>query len=126
MLQEEARDSPSLTTTDIERVSEELHYIKQFDQATNDYRDIIWMYFRREVLNKYRNNDLCEIGDEYIRFLRHDKKTVASTVNFVNRNFANINGIVLMVQAQEYINAPPTERSHWEQYEIPESQIQFK
>jgi hypothetical protein len=31
-----------------------------------------------------------------------------------------------MLQAQEYINVPPTERSHWEQYEIPESQIQFK
>jgi hypothetical protein len=126
MLQEEAEDSPWLTTTDIERVSEELHYIKQFDQATNEYRDIKWMYFRREVLNKYGYNDLCEIGSEYIRFLHHDKKTVASTVNFVNRNFANINGIVLMVQAQEYINVPPTERSHWEQYEIPESEIQFQ
>jgi hypothetical protein len=126
MLQEEAEDSPWLTTTDIERVSEELHYLKQFDQATNEYRDIRWMYFKREVLNKYGNNDLCEIGGEYIRFLHHDKKTVASTVNFVNRNFANINGIVLMVQAQEYINVPSTERSHWEQYEIPESEIQFQ
>jgi hypothetical protein len=47
-------------------------------------------------------------------------------VNFVNRNFANIkDGIVLMVQAQEYINVPPTERPHWNQYEIPESQIKF-
>jgi hypothetical protein len=126
MLEEESKGSPWLTTTDIEQVSEELHYLKQFDQATNEYRDIIWMYFRREVLNKYRNNDLCEIGDEYISFLHHDKKAVASTVNFVNRNFAKINGIVLMLQAQEYINVPPTERSHWEQYEIPESQIQFK
>ena len=123
---EKAKDSSWLTTTDIERVSEELHYLKQFDQATNEYRGIIWMYFRREVLDKYRNDDLCEIGDEYISFLHHDKKTAASTVNFVNRNFANINGIVLMLQAQEYINVPPTERSHWEQYEIPESQIQFK
>jgi hypothetical protein len=126
MLEEESKGSPWLTTTDIEQVSEELHYLKQFDQATNEYRDIIWMYFRREVLNKYRNNDLCEIGDEYISFLHHDKKAVASTVNFVNRNFAKINGIVLMLQAQEYINVPPTERSHWEEYEIPESQIQFK
>jgi hypothetical protein len=120
-----ADDSSWLTTTDIEQVSEELHYLKQFDQATNEYRDIRWMYFRREVLNKYRNNNLCEIGGEYIRFLHHDKKTVASIVNFVNRNFANINGIVLMVQAQEYINVPPTERLHWEQYEIPESEIKF-
>ena len=125
MLEEGAEDSPWLTTTDIERVSEELHYLKQFDQATNEYIDIRWMYFRREVLDKYRNNELCEIGGEYIRFLRHDKKTVASIVNFVNRNFANINGIILMVQAQEYINVPLTERSHWEPYEIPESQIKF-
>jgi hypothetical protein len=123
---EKAEDSAWLTTTDIEQVSEELHYLKQFDQATNEYRDIRWMYFRREVLNKYRNNDLCEIGSEYIKFLRHDKKTVASSVNFVNRNFANIkDGIVLMLQAQEYINVPPSERLHWNQYEIPESQIQF-
>ena len=123
---EKAEDSAWLTTTDIDQVSEELHYLKQFDQATNEYRDIRWMYFRREVLNKYRNNDLCEIGSEYIKFLRHDKKTVASTVNFVNRNFANIkDGIVLMLQAQEYINVPPSERLHWNQYEIPESQIQF-
>jgi hypothetical protein len=123
---EKAEDSSWLTTTDIEQVSEELHYLKQFDQATNEYRDIRWMYFRREVLNKYRNNDLCEIGSEYIKFLRHDKKTVASSVNFVNRNFANIkDGIVLMLQAQEYINVPPSERLHWNQYEIPESQIQF-
>jgi predicted transcriptional regulator len=73
---------------------------------------------------------LCEQAKGTIkeyRFLHHDKKTVASTVNFVNRNFANIkDGIVLMVQAQEYINVSPTERSHWEQYEIPESQIKFK
>jgi hypothetical protein len=123
---EKAEDSAWLTTTDIDQVSEELHYLKQFDHATNEYRDIRWMYFRREVLNKYRNNDLCEIGSEYIKFLRHDKKTVASSVNFVNRNFANIkDGIVLMLQAQEYINVPPSERLHWNQYEIPESQIQF-
>ena len=126
MLDEQTQDSPWLTKTDKERVSEELHYLKQFDQATNEYRDIRWTYFRREVLNKYRNNDLCEIGGEYIRFLRHDNKTVASTVNLVNRNFANIkDGIVLMLQAQEYINVPPTERPHWNQYEIPESQIKF-
>ena len=124
MLQEKAENSPWLTITDIERVSEELHYLKQFDQATNEYRDIRWMYFRREVLDKYGNNELCEIGGEYIRFLHHDKKTVASTVNFVNRNFANMGGIVLMMQAQEYINIPPTERPHWSQYEIPPHQIE--
>jgi hypothetical protein len=86
------------------------------------------MYFRPEVLDRYRNNGLCEIGNEYISFLHYDKnkKTPDSIVNFVNRTFPNINGIVLMLQAQEYINVPPRERRlHWERYEIPGSQIQF-
>ena len=34
---EKAEDSAWLTTTDIEQVSEELHYLKQFDQATSTY-----------------------------------------------------------------------------------------
>jgi hypothetical protein len=58
------------------------------------------MYFRPEVLDKYRNNEFCDIGSENISFLERDKKTTSSTVSFVNRNFANIDGNVLMVQAR--------------------------
>jgi hypothetical protein len=94
----ETEDQPWLTKKDKEQTAQELHFLKQPDQQTNEYRDIRYMYFRRDVLDKYRNNDLCEIDDEYIRFLRHDKKTSASTVRFDNRNFVNIDGIVLMVQ----------------------------
>ena len=85
------------------------------------------MDFMLEVLDKYRDNELCEIRHDHISFLRQqDKKTPASTVHFINRNFANIEGIVLMVQAQEYINVPPRERRlHWKHYEIPESEIKF-
>jgi hypothetical protein len=84
------------------------------------------MYFRQKVLDKYRNNELCKIGDNYISLLRYDKMTAASTVNFVNRNFVNIDdNVVLMVQAQDYIYVPPRERRRWKHYEIPESQIQF-
>ena len=77
------------------------------------------MHFRRQVLDKYRNNEFCDIGSEHIRVLEQDKKTPPSTVNFVNRNFANTDGIVLMVQAQDYINVPPRQRPHWQLYEIP-------
>jgi hypothetical protein len=62
-----------------------------------------------------------KIGSERINFLQQDKKTSTSTVNFVN-----IDDIVLMVQAQEYINVPPRERWYWKHREIPESQIQSK
>jgi hypothetical protein len=63
------------------------------NQQTNEYRDTRCMYFRREVLDKYRNNDLCEIASEDISFLLYDKNTAASTVNFVNMHN------LLMVQA---------------------------
>jgi hypothetical protein len=111
-----------------EQASAELHFLKQQpDPQTKEYRDIRWMYFRRNVLDKYRDNKLCEIGSEYISFLRYDKKkmTPISTVNFVNRSFINIEDIVLMVQAQNYIEVPLRERPHWRHYEIPESQIKF-
>jgi hypothetical protein len=123
---QETEDSPWWTKIEKEQASEELHFLKQFDQQTKEYRDIRWMYFRRKVLDKYRNNELCEIGSEYIRFLHCDKKkTAASTVNFDNRRFVNIDGIVLQVQAQQYIYVPPRERLHWEHYEIPKSQIKL-
>jgi hypothetical protein len=121
----ETEDQPWFTKKEKEQASAELHFLKQLDQQTNEYRHIKCMYFRL-VLDKYRNNDLCEIGSEHISFLRHDKKTSASTVNFVNRNFANINGIVLQVQAQDYIEVPLIERPYWKHHEIPESQIQFQ
>jgi hypothetical protein len=115
--EEETEDLPWWTKEEKERVSEELHYLKanQFDQKTNEYRDIRCMYFRREVLEKYRNNNLCDIGSEHISFLRlrNDKSKTPipiSTVNFINRNFPNIKGIVLMVQAQDYIYVPPRQR----------------
>ena len=123
-------ESPWWTEEEKEHAAKELHFLKQptiVDQKqANIWRDINWMYFKRVVLDKYRNNEFCDIGSEYISFLEKDKKTPTSTLNFINRNFANIDGIVLMVQAKDYINVPPRERkSHWEHYEIPESEIQF-
>ena len=125
--QQQDIDLPWWTEKEEEESSQELHFLKQFDQQADELRDIKWMYFRREVLDKYRNNGFCDIGSEHISFLRQeDKKTAASTVNFIGRNFANVDGIVLMVQAQDYINVPPSQRPHWQRYEIQESQIQLK
>jgi hypothetical protein len=72
---EESKDVPWWTEREQEQASQELHFLKQYDQEANEYRDIRWMYFRREVLDKYRNNDLCDIGSEHIIFLQQDKKT---------------------------------------------------
>jgi hypothetical protein len=65
------------------------------------------------VLDKYRNNKFFDIGNKHISFLSFDKNT-ESTVNF-----NNIHDTVLILQSHDYINIPPRERAHWEQYKIP-------
>jgi hypothetical protein len=44
----------------------------------------------------------------------------AKQTPFICRFRANIDGIVLIVQAQDYINVSTRERPHWQHYEIPE------
>ena len=80
MEEEEPSDLTWWTEEEKERLAKELHYLKfnQYDQETGEYRDIRWMYFRREVLEKYRNNEMCEIGNEHISLLQNDKNKTAS------------------------------------------------
>jgi len=126
-------ESPWWTEEEKEQAAKEFHFLKQptiVDQKqTNIWRDINCMYFKREVLDKFRNNEFCDIVDqERISFLGYDKN-IESTVRFYSRNRQTIQGVwftVLQMQAQDYINVPPKERKHWSQYEIPESEIQFK
>jgi hypothetical protein len=100
---EETEDLSWWTIKEKDQASKELlHFLKQPDPETREYRDIRWMYFRRKVLDKYRNNKFCEIGSNYISFLSSDdKKESASTLKFNNRNFVNIDDVVLMMQAQD-------------------------
>jgi hypothetical protein len=92
--------------------------------------NINWMYFRSEVLDKYRNNysKYCDIGHdyqnecEYIRFLSTDKsKPPESAVRFrfASANMQDQN--ILLVKAADYINIPPRQRHHWDQHAIPEA-----
>jgi hypothetical protein len=55
---EENDDLPWWTEREEEQASQELHFLKQPDPKTNEFRDIRWMYFRRKVLDKYRSNKL--------------------------------------------------------------------
>jgi hypothetical protein len=108
----EAEDQPWFTKKDKEQASQELHYLNQFDQKTNQWRDLTWMDFMPEVLDKYRNNELCEIGsDHHISFLRHDKTPISNARFIIKDN-------VLMMYAKEFNNVPPIERSHWNHYQI--------
>ena len=101
--------------SDREQTLQELHFLKQFDREINQWRDLTLMNFKPQVLDKYRNNDLCEIEHDHISFLRHDK-TPVSTANFIIKNN------VLMMHAKEFNNVPPIERSHWIGYQIQSEQ----
>jgi hypothetical protein len=102
-------------------MSKELHYLKQSDDDDENkgYRDLRWLEFRLEVLDKYRNNELCKIGNDYISFLRYDKKTSASDVSFI------IKDDILMAYAKEFNNVPPIERNHWNHYQIPSAETKI-
>ena len=107
----EAEDQPWFTKKDKEQAFQQLYYLNQFDKKTNQWRDLTWMDFMPEVLDKYRNNELCEIGSDRISFLRHNK-TPISTTRFIIKNN------VLMMYAKEFNNVPPMERNYWNHYQI--------
>jgi hypothetical protein len=112
----ETEDQPWFTKKEKEQASAELHHLNQFDQETNQWRDLASMNFKPQVLDKYKNNDLCDIGSDHISFLRHDK-TPVSIAWFCIRN-----NDVLMMLAKEFYNVPPIERSHWISYQIQSEQ----
>ena len=103
-------DEPWFSARNGEQI-QELHFLKQIDRETNQWRDLASMNFKPQVLDKYKNNDLCDIGSDHISFLRHDK-TPVSIASFIVRNN------VLMMFAKEFYNVPPIERSHWVSYQI--------
>ena len=116
---EESEDLPWLSKKDKEQMLKELHYLKQVDEKNKEWRDLRWLEFRLEVLDKYKNNELCKIGSDYISFLRYDKKTSASDVSFI------IKDDILMLYAKEFNNVPPIERNHWNHYQIPSAETKI-
>jgi hypothetical protein len=65
-------DEPWFSPQDREQTVQELHFLKQIDQQTNQWRDLTSMNFKPQVLDKYKNNELCDIGSDHITFLRHN------------------------------------------------------
>jgi hypothetical protein len=87
--EEEPTDLPWWTEEEKEQRAKDLHFLKQptiIDQKQgNIWRDINWMYFKHAVLDKYRNNEFCDIVDqERISFSGYDKN-LESTARFYSR-----------------------------------------
>jgi hypothetical protein len=146
----EKEDLPWWTDGELEQAGEEFEiYLRDHPESvtisqdveqasTYTGSDIKYIYFSRGVLDKYRDNKYCHIGfddghgHEFIRFLSVDpSKPPDSGVRFLsgisnmNKHFVNIpdDPNILAVRTQDYTNIPPRQRHHWDQYEIPESQL---
>ena len=104
-------DEPWYTVQDREQTLQQSRFLKQIDQQTGQWRDLKSMDFKPEVLDKYKNNDLCSIASNHISFLRYDA-TTASIAWF------NIINNVLRMFAKECNNIAPIERNHWDSYQI--------
>jgi hypothetical protein len=65
---------------------QELRHLKSYDKEHDEWRDLRIFENTPDVLNKYRDNELCEVHDTYIAFLRHDKKKSASEISFVMKD----------------------------------------
>jgi hypothetical protein len=82
-----------VTKEEEEQIMKEFRYLNSIDPSTNNWRDLQWMEFSPNVLDKYMNNTRCEIGRNYISFLapRRDEDLMV--------NFELIHG-KLMVQSK--------------------------
>jgi hypothetical protein len=108
-------DEPWFNAQDREQTRKELHYLNQIDPETNQWRDLTSTNFKPQVLDKYKNNELCDIGSDHISFLRHDKTSVSIA-------WFNIRNNVLMMYAKDFNNVPIIERDHWRVYQIQSEQ----
>jgi hypothetical protein len=109
-----ARDLPWFTSEENEQRAQELHYVTSRDIENHKWRDLR-LEFRREVLNKYKDNELCIVDNDSISFLRKEGKTPASAVAF-RIKVSNSDRIV--VEARDFIYVPPIERIHWLSHQI--------
>lgn len=101
-----------VTNEEEEQISEEFRYLNSVDMSIKKWRDQIWIEFNPNVLDRYKNNSRCEIGNNYISFLA-SRKDEDLTVNF-----ELIDGR-LLVQLKFFCFVPPRERKHWESHQLP-------
>jgi hypothetical protein len=108
-------DLPWFTSQENEQRAQELHYVNSRDSENNKWRDLRRLEFRREVLDKYKDNELCMVDNDSISFLRKEGKTPASTVAF--RIKVSDSGRIV-VEIRDFIYVPPIERIHWLSHQI--------
>ena len=105
-------DLPWLTEADLVQIQQEL----LFQRKKVDISKPLW--FRTEVLSKYKNHGHCEINLAnplicVLLFLDYDKKHIITSTLFEIHN-----GDIIMITAHDFPGVPPKERNHWQNYQI--------
>jgi hypothetical protein len=110
--EEDIADLPWLTHSDLVQIQQEFLFLRQ----KADGSKLLW--FRTDVLNKYKNHGYCEFDATnpfncILVFLDFDKKHVVTSTLFEIHN-----GNIIMMRLQDFIGVPPKERNHWQKYQI--------
>lgn len=141
-------DLPWWTPDEIDRDMQEMEgYIsdpKNYDRIYPYYNpeqmdgytgsDIKWLYFDRQVLDKYLNHPLVHAGyDEdsgynFLRWRDMDPNEPPLAIlryltpfnNRYNKRFVGIpdNDNLIAIKDHEFVNVPPRQRKFWRQHEI--------
>lgn len=104
---------PWLSEEDSEQIEKERIWLKTPDtkNKTNPYRDLEWLDFSPDVLEKYRTNPLCSISSDNISFIGTNGKHVSDVAFIMNKG-------KLMVRAGDFAFVPPKQRDHWNEFSL--------
>ena len=109
----ERGDLPWLTNEESEMIAKDREWLSDTpgESKARPFRDMVFLYFRPSVLDKYKNNKFCSISTFNISFLGLNGNPIL-IVEFVRKDGK------LMVRAKDYAYVPPRERPHWEQHKL--------
>ena len=98
-------------------MSKERRYLNKIDPETHKWRDLQPLYFKNEVLDRYKNHNNYEIVEKlpfgYLTFFVSDCNTTETSLEFVFR-YKN----AIMIYAREFVSVPLEERKYWEKFEV--------
>lgn len=112
------------------------YHIKEASGFTG--ANIDWQFYRSELLDRYRTHPYCDIGwddgrrTEYLRFLSNDpKKPPEARIDFISKPFVNTrhtihtNETLLMIDPEDLIWLPPSEKGYFESFKVPKGQVEI-
>jgi len=94
----------------------EFQQLKKIAPEDGMWNDMRWMYFDKRVLEKYRNDKLCEIevycGIGALILHNYSEEEEKISIEFLPK------GKLIMMRAREFVSIPINERNHWLKFQV--------